>query len=193
MNRYRPQRARESNVGAFLRSTAGWTALAGLLLSLAACNPTAASESGTLLGSPAPSLSGPDLTGTGITDLASLEGKPTAVVFWLNTCPHCQSELPAIEAAWPSIAPEANILTVGLLNPELQAEPAYETTRAFVETTGLTLPTIDYDPYDAVENWGLEGVPAIFILDSDHIVRAVFVGEGHMAEVEQALTSLASG
>jgi peroxiredoxin len=161
-------------------------------LGLAACNPAAASEAGTLVGSAAPALTGPDLTGTGVTDLASLEGKPTAVVFWLNTCSHCQSELPEIEAAWPSIADRANILTVGLLNPEVEAAPPYESTQAFVAATGLTLPTVDYNAYDAVENWGLEGVPAIFILDANHIVQAVFLGEGHMAEVEEALLALAT-
>jgi thiol-disulfide isomerase/thioredoxin len=166
--------------------------LIAAVFALAACNPTAASEAGTLVGSPAPALAGPDLTGAGVTDLASLEGKPTAVVFWLNTCPHCQDELPEIERAWPSMADRANILTVGLLNPDVAAEPPYESTQAFVAAAGLTLPTIDYDAYDAVENWGLEGVPAIFILDADHIVQAVFLGEGHLAEIEEALTVLAS-
>jgi peroxiredoxin len=159
---------------------------------LAACNPSAASNAGTLVGSAAPALSGRDLTGTGVTDLASLEGKPTAVVFWLNTCPHCQNELPEVQKAWPAVADQANILTVGMLNPDVTAEPPYESTSAFVAATGLTLPTIDYDARDAVENWGLQGVPAIFILDKRHIVQAVFLGEGHMAEVEQALLALAA-
>jgi peroxiredoxin len=167
--------------------------LAVAAIGLAACNPEAASSAGTLVGSAAPALAGPDLTGTGVTDLASLQGKPTAVVFWLNTCPHCQTEVPEIQAAWPAVAEEANILTVGMLNPDVAGEPPYETTQSFVATTGLTLPTIDYDAYDAVENWGLEGVPAIFVLDRDHVVRAVFLGEGHIAEVEEALKTLAAG
>jgi peroxiredoxin len=166
--------------------------LLAAVLGLVACNPAAASEAGTLIGSAAPALTGPDLTGTGVTDLASLQGKPTAVVFWLNSCSHCQNELPEIERAWPAIADQANVLTVGMLNPDVAAAPPYETTQAFVAATGLTLPTVDYDAYDAVENWGLEGVPAIFILDADHIVQAVFLGEGHMAEVEEALLALAS-
>jgi thiol-disulfide isomerase/thioredoxin len=166
--------------------------LAVTAIGLAACNPEAASSAGTLVGSQAPALAGPDLTGAGVTDLASLEGKPTAVVFWLNTCPHCQAELPEIQTAWPSVAEQANILTVGMINPDVAGEPPYETTQAFVATTSLTLPTIDYDAYDAVENWSLEGVPAIFILDESHIVRAIFLGEGHIAEVQEALLALAS-
>jgi peroxiredoxin len=161
-------------------------------LALAACNPTPASEAGSLMGSRAPALAGSDLTGTGVTDLASLEGKPTAVVFWLNTCPHCQNELPEIEKAWPSVADQANVLTVGMLNPDFEADPPYDTTVGFVETTGLTLPTIEYDAYEAVENWGLEGVPAVFVLDEEHVVRAVFLGEGHIDEIQEALLALAS-
>ena len=161
-------------------------------IGLAACNPTPASDAGTLIGSPAPGLAGPDLTGAGVTDLASLEGKPTAVVFWLNTCPHCQNELPEIQKAWPAVADQANVLTVGMLNPDVAGEPPYDTTQAFVATAGLTLPTINYDAFEAVENWGLEGVPAIFVLDEGHIVRAVFLGEGHIAEVQEAVLALAS-
>lgn len=175
------------------RSLFAASLLASAVWALAGCNPAASSSAGTLIGSAAPALAGPDLTGTGVTDLASLQGKPTAVVFWLNTCPHCQTELPEIQAAWPAVADEANILTVGMLNPDVAGEPPYETTQAFVATTGLTLPTIEYDAYDAVENWGLEGVPAIFVLDRDHVVRAVFLGEGHIAEVEEALKTLATG
>jgi peroxiredoxin len=159
---------------------------------LVACNPTVASEAGTLVGSPAPTLAGPDLTGAGVTDLESLEGKPTAVVFWLNTCPHCQNELPEIQKAWPAVADLANVLTVGMLNPDVAGEPPYESTQSFVTATGLNLPTIDYDAFEAVENWGLEGVPAIFVLDEDHIVQAVYLGEGHIAEVQEALLALAS-
>jgi peroxiredoxin len=173
----------------FLRAT---PILTFSIVLLAACNPTAASEAGTLIGSEAPALTGPDLTGTGVTDLASLRGKPTAVVFWLNTCPHCQVELPRVEAAWPGIAGEANILTVGMLNPELAADPPYESTQSFVAAAGLTLPTIDHDAREAVEDWSLEGVPAVFVLDADHIVRGVYLGEGHWAEVEEALRTLAS-
>jgi len=166
--------------------------LALVTAGLASCNPAPASEAGTLIGASAPSLSGPDLTGTGVTELASLEGKPTAVVFWLNTCPHCQNEIPQVQAAWPAIADRANVLTVGMLNPDLAAEPPYESTRAFVAATGLTLPTIDYDAREAVENWRLEGVPAIFVLDEGHIIRAIYLGEGHMPEVEEALLALAA-
>lgn len=174
------------------RSGLAATVLLAGAMAVAACNPTPASEAGTLIGARAPALAGIDLTGTGITDLASLEGKPTAVVFWLNTCPHCQNELPEVEQAWPTVADQANVLTVGMLNPELEAEPPYDTTTGFVQATGLTLPTIEYDAYEAVENWGLEGVPAIFVLDADHIVRAVYLGEGHMAEIQEALLALAA-
>ena len=47
-----------------------------------------------LIGTQAPELAGNDLTGTGVDDLTDLNGEPTAVVFWLNTCPHCQGSVP---------------------------------------------------------------------------------------------------
>jgi len=176
------------------RFASRWTALLLAIATLAAsCNPAiSGAGGGSLVGSAAPALSGADLTGTGITNLETLRGRPTAVVFWLNTCPHCQRELPEVQAAWPTLQETANVLTVGMLNPDLAGSPPFETPRAFVEATGLTLPTIEVDPLEAIENWRLEGVPVIFVLDEEHIVRAVYLGAGHIDEAAQALAALAT-
>ena len=73
-----------------------------------------------------------------------MEGKPTVVVFWFPECPHCQESIPALQAAWPEVAAEANILTVGMVrnDPDLEVTPGYETPQAFVATTHLALPTL---------------------------------------------------
>jgi hypothetical protein len=80
-----------------------------------------------------------------------------------------------------------------MLNPDYPGQPPYETVQAFVKTTGLTLPSIEYTAADAVENWGLEGVPTIFVLDKAHVVQAVYQGEGHVSEIETAVRTLAGG
>lgn len=128
-----------------------------------------------LVGSSAPELSGENLTAEGILDLASMEGKPTAVVFWFPECPHCQENVPALQAAWEEIADEANILTVGMVreDPDLDVTAGFETPRAFVATTGLSLPTVLSDWVTERDRWKLEGVPTVFLLDGDQIVRRV--------------------
>jgi peroxiredoxin len=128
-----------------------------------------------LVGSSAPELSGENLTAEGTLDLASMEGKPTAVVFWFPECPHCQENVPALEAAWGEVADDANILTVGMVreDPELEVTAGFETPQAFVATTGLSLPTVLSDWVTARDRWKLEGVPTVFLLDGDQIVRRV--------------------
>jgi cytochrome oxidase Cu insertion factor (SCO1/SenC/PrrC family) len=163
-----------------------------ILLGAAACSSTSASTGAdSLIGRPAPPLSGVDLTGTGVTQLAELSGKPTAVVFWLNTCPHCQNELPRVEAAWPALSGKANVLTVGMLNPSVAAEPPYDTTAGFVAASGLTMPTIDVAWADVADAWGLQGVPTTFVLDSAHVVRHVYLGEGNLEAIAHDLEALA--
>lgn len=139
-----------------------------------------------MIGSPAPALQGSDLTGAGVTDLADLSGKPTAVYFWLNTCPHCQEGIVDLAAAWPEMADRFNILTVGMQHPDLAGEPGYETVAAFVASTGLTLPTIESTWAQVQTDWSLNQVPTVYILDSDQTIIGV-VGGGTVARVRDAL------
>ncbi len=138
--------------------------------------PSASQSTPDLVGLPAPELAGPQLTGEGELSLSSLEGEPTAVVFWFAQCPHCQETLPALDEAWNE--DDANILTVGMEHPEadIEAPPGFEGPQEFVATTGLSLPTILGDWERSVADWGLGGVPTVFLLDADHVVRQVLVG-----------------
>lgn len=163
--------------------------LVGVLL-LAACGGESTEEFDpvSLIGTPAADLQGVDLTGAGVTDLATLAGKPTAVVFWLNTCPHCQDGLPAIQDAWTELASDNNILTVGINNLDAKGPAGYEDTSAFVASTGLTLPTIQHTWEEAQANWQVGGVPTIFILNGEQIIEDVLIGSEDL--VSRMKTSL---
>lgn len=173
---------------------AGLAAIA-LAIVIGACSGsggTTSSAAAGLIGQPAPALSGETLTGDGGTlDLASMTGKPTVVVFWLNTCPHCQAFVPAFQAAWPQVADKTNVLLAGMQHPDpnVPSGPGFETTDAFVATTGLTLPTIRADLEQETTDWGFDQVPAVFLLDSDHVVRKVLLGP-EVSEVLDAISSL---
>jgi thiol-disulfide isomerase/thioredoxin len=157
------------------------------LLALIACSKEELNPE-SLIGAPVPELEGADLTGTGITELADLVGKPTAVVFWLNTCPHCQESLPAIQDAWADFASESNILTVGMNNVGMEGSAGFETPEAFISSTGLTLPSIEYTWEQAQSRWSVPGVPTIFILNSEHVVEDVLLGSDDLVRrLESAL------
>ena len=150
--------------------------------------PTPAAQS--LVGSAAPDLSGDSLVGDGQLDLASLTGKPTAVVFWLPSCPHCQETMPALDAAWPQVEDRANVLTVGMDRPDSgPAQEGFESPQAFVETTGLSLPTVVADAATETERWKIETVPMVFLLDAGHVIRSVLVGPS-ASDIVEAVSSM---
>jgi thiol-disulfide isomerase/thioredoxin len=149
----------------------------GIVLALTGCGQADDAPAESMIGEQAPELSGDDLTGTGVDDLADLSGKPTAVVFWLNTCPHCQDGLPAIQAAALDLEEKYNILTVGMANEDAEGEPGFETPEAFVESVGLTLPTVAYTWDRAKADWRISQVPTVFILDDQHRIEDVIGAE----------------
>jgi thiol-disulfide isomerase/thioredoxin len=165
-------------------------ALAGIVAACSGVGSTPTTATG-LVGQPAPALSGESLTGGGSVDLASMKGKPTVVVFWLNTCPHCQAFVPAFQAVWPQVADDANVLLAGMQHPDpnVPAGPGFETLEAFVATTGLTLPTIRSDLESATTTWDFDEVPAVYVLDGDHVVQKVLIGPD-VTEVLEAISSL---
>jgi thiol-disulfide isomerase/thioredoxin len=165
--------------------------LIGLLLVVGACSDRELDPL-SMVGEPVAELRGSDLTGTGVTDLATLAGRPTAVVFWLNTCPHCQDGLTAIEDAWADLAAENNILTVGMTNVDMAGTAGYETPQAFIASTGLTLPTIEYTWEQAQSEWGVTGVPTVFILDDEQMIEDVLVGPEDLVDrIRESLLNVA--
>jgi thiol-disulfide isomerase/thioredoxin len=131
-----------------------------------------------ITGEPAPPLAGPALDGNGTIDLAGLKGRPTVVVFWLPWCDHCRELLSELDAAWKAAAPDANILTAGMEydDPDSEPPPGFENAGAFVDTTGLGLPSIAADWDRMRDDWGFRSVPTVFILDADHVVREIVRG-----------------
>ncbi len=148
--------------------------LLGLVLMTAVACGGAANDNrpspATMVGAKAPALSGPDLTGKGSIDLASMAGKPTVVVFWLYACPHCREFVPAFQDAWEKAALDANVVTVGMTydNPsQIQTDPGYDSPEAFVRSTGLTLPTVESTMKAESDAWHLQSTPTVFVLGPD--------------------------
>ena len=161
-----------------------------LLLALASCSDEEQSPI-SMVGDQAPELTGNDLTATGVDELADLSGEPTAVVFWLNTCPHCQDSVPAIQDAWENLDDKYNILTVGMTNEDVEGDPGFETPEAFVASVGLTLPTVDYTWQQAQADWQVSGVPITFILNDQHLIEDVIEGDNDlMGRIQTSLTNV---
>lgn len=141
---------------------------------------TAAKDPGNpkaLIGKAAPSLSGPDMTGSGDVSLNDMAGKPTLVVFWAHWCPHCQKELPIIQKLSKQMKGQVNFLTVSTSAQPGSGGEQYSTPEKFIETVGMTMPTVTDSSGKDARAYGLEGFPQIYFLDSSLVVKSAMSGE----------------
>ncbi|MGC9456202.1 MAG: protein disulfide oxidoreductase [Halothiobacillaceae bacterium] len=118
---------------------------------------------------PAPPLSGTDLEGRTVS-LADYQGEPLLVVFWAEWCRICRLEMPMIEA----VAEDWPVLTVAMQSGN------EATVRQFVDESGWRGLRVLNDPQGSqARNWGVKGVPVMYVLD----------GRGEVRFVETGLTS----
>lgn len=125
----------------------------------------------TLIGSTAPTLSGKNLTGKGRLDLSSIVTRPTAVVFWLNSCPHCRRAMPDVNSLGKKIGPRAQIVSAAI-NGGLKGPKGYKTPKAAAKTMHLTIPTILVSKAQATA-WKVGMTPTAYILDSNGVITQV--------------------
>ena len=170
--------------------TAGLVQLSGSAAAQNSCQPGSSSTScaapepnapdpNTLIGSNAPALSGKNLTGKGTLDLSSLVTRPTAVVFWLNSCPHCRKTMPDVNSLGKKIGAHAQIVSAAI-NAGLKGPKGYETPKAAAKTMHLTIPTILVSKAQATA-WNVGMTPTAYILDSNGVITQVIeFGSGNL-------------
>lgn len=123
-----------------------------------------------LASGPAPGLAGRLLDGTQL-DLAHLRGEPVLVHFWASWCPVCRMGEGGIDA----IAEDHAVVTVAM-----QSGGPGEIGR-YLREAGRTFPVLP-DPYgELASRWGVQGVPASFVLDGAGRIR--FATMGYTTEV----------
>ena len=104
----------------------------------------------------APPLIGRTLDGQTL-DLKDLRGQPVLVHFWATWCPICKLGNGAIDA----IAKDYRVLTVAL-----QSGGAADI-HDFMTTQGLSFLTIPDEDGAISSRWGVQGVPASFVIAAD--------------------------
>lgn len=97
-------------------------------------------------------------------DLQRLQGRPALVYFWATWCPVCSAQQSAID---------------GVLNGTPAITIAMRSSSelgGYLAKQALDWPTIDDADGAISARWGVSGVPAAFILDTDGSVRFVTRG-----------------
>lgn len=114
----------------------------------------------------APALSGTLLDGTSFA-LAAKPGQPVLVHFWATWCPICRAEQGTIA----SLAHDnPNVITVAMQSGKNDAVQQY------MHEQSVSFPVINDTDGRLSEKWGVRGVPASFIIDTEGKVRFVEIG-----------------
>jgi thiol-disulfide isomerase/thioredoxin len=121
--------------------------------------------------------------------LAGLRGKPVLVEFCTYTCINWRRTLPYMKR-WQSEYGPQGLQIIGVHTPEF----TFERTRPYVDRVlhdlGVTYPIAQDNEYRTWRAWDNVAWPAFYLLDRQGRVRLLREGEGHSAEIEDAIQAL---
>jgi cytochrome c biogenesis protein CcmG, thiol:disulfide interchange protein DsbE len=134
-------------------------------------------------GTPAPSLRGDALDGSGTLDLTTYEGRPVVVNFWASWCGPCRTEAPEL-VAFSKAHPEVQMLAVNT------NDQSHDAAVAFARKSDWVWPSV-FDPSADIQHaWGVGGLPATFLVDADGKLRARKLGATTQAELASLVAGL---
>jgi cytochrome c biogenesis protein CcmG, thiol:disulfide interchange protein DsbE len=123
-----------------------------------------------LVGTPAPALAGPTLSG-GRLDLVDLRGQVVLVNVWAAWCAPCRDELPVLSAAGRRLA-DRGLRWVGIDSRDGERQA-----RELLAATGGDPASSVVDPDGRLAAaWRVPGLPATFVVDRAGTVRAARLG-----------------
>ncbi|HET6873341.1 MAG TPA: TlpA disulfide reductase family protein [Acidimicrobiales bacterium] len=148
---------------------------------LAAAKPASNTPTSTLIGKPAPAVSGPVLVGTGTSSLAQFSGKWVLVNFAASWCVPCVQETPEMKTFYArhQAAGDAQILAVAF---DPTDQPALA---RFLRKSGAQWPAVS-DPSAEVA-YGVSQIPQSFLVSPNGTVAAKFFGAITAAEVDKVI------
>lgn len=172
-------------------AASGSTAGSGAPVISGASLPTFAGANGDpAIGMPAPEVHGSSFDGAPVA--IAKDGRPKVVLFVAHWCPHCQREVPLVQAWVDSGAVPEGVDLISVATSIDPARPNYPPD-AWFQREGWTVPVI-VDPTNSVANaYGLNAFPYWVFIGPDGTVRARTVGELPIANLETVIRGLTGG
>jgi len=132
-------------------------------------------------GRPAPELPSQVLSGHRV-DLSSLRGRPALVNFWASWCAPCKQEAPELKRFAEGLGNRATLVGVDWND---SADNALQ----FIAKSGWDYPILR-DPSQKVgTEYGLNGLPTTFVLDSEGNIVQTLPGPQTVATLNSALAA----
>ncbi len=115
----------------------------------------------------------PDITATAMdgtqVKLSSLRGKAVFINFWATWCGPCMQEMPEINALYPEYKDKVEFFTVSIDD----ARADYE---KYAKESGYNFPMYWGDKNALISAYGLQGIPASYIIDKYGTITHSHIG-----------------
>jgi cytochrome c biogenesis protein CcmG, thiol:disulfide interchange protein DsbE len=139
------------------------------------------------VGMPAPEVRGSDFDGAPVA--IEHDGRPKVVLFVAHWCPHCQREVPVVQAWVDSGAVPEGVDLISVATSIDPARPNYPPD-AWFQREGWTVPVV-VDPTNSVANaYGLSAFPYWVFISPDGTVKARAVGELPVTNIDTVIRTL---
>jgi thiol-disulfide isomerase/thioredoxin len=139
------------------------------------------------VGQSAPEVTGVDFDGTPAAIAA--DGRPKVVIFLAHWCPHCQEEVPVVQAWVTAGGVPDGVDVIAVATAIDPASPNYPPD-AWLQREGWSSPVIA-DPTNSVSQaYGLTAFPFWVFVGPDGEVRARVIGNLSVADLEAAIRGL---
>lgn len=115
--------------------------------------------------------------------LSDFRGKVVILDFW--ALPMCQRQLPILQSLTDKLK-DVQVITVNLNKNKPKVED-------LLKKNSLTFPIVYADEAItkvAVEGYGLMGLPTMFIIDENGVVRAAMMGQAPQKDIEEKLSKI---
>jgi len=116
------------------------------------------------LGQPAPDFSLKTVDGREV-KLSDYRGRRVIVAFWASWCGPCLFEMPTLTDFYRSQGGNVEVLAVSM-------DDTIDDARAYARQNRLPFPVLFDAGQRVAEAYGVEGIPALFVLDTAGVVRA---------------------
>jgi cytochrome c biogenesis protein CcmG/thiol:disulfide interchange protein DsbE len=143
---------------------------------------------GVAIGTTAPEFTLPIYGGSGIggtVNLHALRGHPVILNFWSESCPPCLIEIPYLERFYLHNGAQGQFALLGIN----QADPKDDIAR-FGDDFHVTYPLLFDRGGTANADYGVTAIPTTYFIDSNGIVRSVFVLPLTPQTIKQGLSSV---